>query len=711
MRISAAVIAVWLIVNAPAEMRADVWQCGTSPDNDRRIAALHARPRDRAQSAATAIAPPVRRDGAIYLEANDLVAPGFRSFDLLGNSLVFSPRDGNRYAVARESLRYVEPVSEPRSLPQGTLEELGFTFSAFGRNVERVYVTAFGGITFDEPQGGVPVGTNEIEALLMPQPLIAPLLQPSLKLFPEPRIHVDRTPSSLIVTWRSVPEEFGYDVQAQLHADGSIVFSYKSMHNVHWGTPVLTAGSDADALPRRVLSGMDVPAGTRPGVNPVLRDMADLRRIDVLRVAESDVWSVRLTLAAPIDASKLQGDQSLTYRFIFGAEFARIIVRRNGTTVEPFNVQGSLPEGVAGRVDGNTVEIFGLQRAPRTDELFVATFAAATSVADSAVQSVSLDAPPARVAVDLTAASGSELPLPIVEPFVLPALDPFAVWDQMKAAFGFTDEEIDGVAIYQTFFTDLVLFATAYATGGNPQVDGIQPPEPGRGSGEPRIPTLLHMNQLNFDENADERMASVLMLHEFGHRWLYKLEFADAQSAKNPVLSPQSFHPAAYVDTRSAFALYGEDESSVMGGGHFTNIGPNRWRAGAQQYGFSWTDLYLMGLAGPDEVSPWFYLAGTSLPQSYFPQDGIEVTAPKHEVSLPQVITALGPRNPPQARSQRAFRVLFVLVTEPGKEPAAAEVAKIEWLRAKMERDFSIVTGGRGRVITDRPANRRRSVR
>lgn len=719
MRISCAVAAAWLMSIA-ADVRADL-QCVTGPENDRRVAALHARPRERAQFAASATAGPALHDGAIYLQANEEVVPGYRPFDLEGQSLVFRPGTGGGYAVSRESLQYAEPAAAGQLLGQFIPADLGFTFSAFGRSVQRVYVSAVMGITFDEPREDVAAGFGELEALLRPQPLIAPLMQTSLSLKPLPFVHVDRTPSSLIVTWRSFTHQwFGYDVQAALHADGSIVFSYKSLRNMRWGTPVVAAGTRASELPRRVLLSEEIAPGiTAAPVDPPLRDMLDLTRVEVSRVAESEVFSIRMTLAAAIDRSKLQGSQSLRYVFIIGEDQASITVNRTETLVAAFNAFQAVADGVTGRVEGNTVEIFGLQKAPgtpRSSELLnVVTFLGGSSrPADVVLSTVSLDAAPDRLAVDLSAAAdGSELPLPIVEPFLLPALDPFAVWDQVKAAYSLTDDAVDGVAIYQTFFTDLILYATAYATVGNTQADGIHPPEPDRGSTQPRMPNLMHLNQLDFDENSDDRLASAVLLHEFGHRWLYTVQFADGQ-AKSNVLSPARFHPAAYVDTRSAFALHGAQESSVMGGGYFTGIGGNRYRARSLRYGYSWTDLYLMGLAGPEEVQPWFYLAGTNpeLPRAYFPTDGIEVTGTKRDVTLAQVIAAQGQRNPPQATSQRAFRVLFVLVTEPGKEPAAAEIAKIEWLRAKMEHDFSAATGGRGRVTTDATGPRkRRSVR
>lgn len=717
MRISFAVAFAASLMSFAADVRADDLQCGTGAETDRRIAALHARPREQKRVAANAVAAPQRLHGAFYLQANDEVAPGYRPFDLEGESLVFEPREGGRYAVSREPLRYVEPTSQGQLIGKAITADVGFTFSAVGRSVQRVYITPMFGIELDEPREDLANAFGELEALLRPEPLISPLMQTTTSVVALPTVYIERTSSSLIVTWRQTTHDvFGYDVQAALQKDGTIVYSYKSLRNMRWGTPVLARGTIVGDLPRRALLNQENPAGTVSPVDAALRDMLDIRRVELLRVAESDVFSIRVTVAAPIDKSKLRGGQSLRYHFILGQEFATISVYSTEMVVEPFNGFEAAANGITGRVQGNTVEIFGLQRAPgtaRTELLNAVTFAGAASrAADVASHNVTLDPAPARVAVDLSAAAnGSELSLPILEPFILPPLDPYAVWEQLKASYSFTDDQIDAVAIYQTFFTDLILFATAYATGGNPQVDGIHPPTPGRGGELPRETTLLHMNQLDFDENADERMASVLMLHEFGHRWLYKLQFADG-AVKNSVLSPQSFHPAAYVDTRSAFALYGTEESSVMGGGHFTNIGANRWRARSQQYGFSWTDLYLMGLAAAEEVPSWFYLSGTSLPKSYFPTDGLEVTAPKRDVTLDQVVSAQGARIPSVAASQRTFRVLFVLVTEPGREPSAAEIAKIEWLRAKMERDFWITTGGRGRVTTDRPvAKRRRAAR
>ncbi|HET8774327.1 MAG TPA: hypothetical protein VFP80_11065, partial [Thermoanaerobaculia bacterium] len=207
-----------------------------------------------------------------------------------------------------------------------------------------------------------------------------------------------------------------------------------------------------------------------------------------------------------------------------------------------------------------------------------------------------------------------------------------------------------------------------------------------------------------------EERAGHVMLHEFGHRWLYNfpiLEDGDESYALNPVSS----HPAAYVHTPAAFPVHGVNEASVMGGAYFSPQSDGSYRAHVANYGYSWTDLYLMGLAAPEEVPPWFYLAGTALPREYWPEEGAIANGEKRDVEVGQIIAANGPRKPSSAISQRQFRVLFVLVTENGVEATEAEVAKLNHWRDLMEHNFTLATGGRGSVVTTfvRPARRRAS--
>jgi hypothetical protein len=382
--------------------------------------------------------------------------------------------------------------------------------------------------------------------------------------------------------------------------------------------------------------------------------------------------------------------------------FGWVDVTPGGWEVMPVGSSVAVRGGAAGRMEGDTIEVFLLQPASGlTTTLSLRFFTSTrTRTADVANVNVVVAAAPKRSGIDLSAtASGTELSLPIAEAFVLGAFDPWEVWGRLKPAFFVNETAIDAVAMYQSFYSDLIFYAGAYSTGGNAGVDGIRPPSINGGSKAKRTPNLLHMNQLTYGYNVAPESASKVMLHEFGHRWLYFFRIQENGATSN-VLNPISAHPAAYVHTPSAFPVYGTSESSVMGGGFFTPEGASSYRTRASNMGFSWMDLYLMGLAAPQEVGPWFYLHGTELPQAYWPPDDIVVSGEKREVRVEQMLAVHGARNPSTAYSQREFRVLFVLVTESGKEPSAAEVAKMNEWRSLLEKNFAIATGGRGSVRT-----------
>jgi hypothetical protein len=80
-------------------------------------------------------------------------------------------------------------------------------------------------------------------------------------------------------------------------------------------------------------------------------------------------------------------------------------------------------------------------------------------------------------------------------------------------------------------------------------------------------------------------------------------------------------------------------------------------------YGYSWHELYLMGLAAASEVSPWFYIGGLSPPQPnyYFPIPGVTGRGTKIPVLVDQIIAAEGKRNPDFQSTKKSFSVPFVL--------------------------------------------------
>lgn len=721
--------AVLLTLTFTAALFAGELTCGTSDANDARVRALHERTATRPRLMENAVEKPWLRDGAFYLGVDDRIAPNYRPFDLAGQSLVFEPR-GSGFAVRRDTLHWTEPSTAPLRDFQNTSETPwhyvrydvpGAPLQIFGQSVSTLYLSAFNGIHLSPPAEPSASQFDTLEAAVYPDPLISPLMitnrKPGRLYYPQ--VFAQRSETKLVITWRSMEGvSFGYEVQAELRSDGTYIFSYRTMRDIRWGTPILTSGFNPAATTRRSLGFIDDPksdlvSGTYV---PALADVNDLRRAEVFRIDESDLLTIRLTLAGAINQAALAEGQTLRYVVQVGPAQAVLDVDRNGYVFSPFLASRSVANGPEVRFDGNAIELYGVQMPPDAAAQYnvrVWSIAASTNrVIDFAQALMSFDVPARRIATDFSTVASVQLSLPITEPFTLGDFDPYEVWNRLQQTYYLSSYEWDGVAMYQTFYTDLIFYAGAYATGGNPGVDGISAPSTTRGSAVPRGPTLLHMNQLNYGWNATQTNASNVILHEFGHRWLYFFRIQE-EGAATRSLNPVSSHPAGFVSTPAAFRVWEDNESSVMGGATFSLQNDGRYRAHTSNFGYSWTDLYLMGLAAPSEVPQWYYLANTipALPKEYWPADGATVTAERRNVSVDQIIAVEGKRNPSTALSQRLFRVLFVLVTE-GGEPTPGEVAQMNQWRALFEKNFSIATGGRARVSTEYVvASKKRAVR
>jgi hypothetical protein len=180
-----------------------------------------------------------------------------------------------------------------------------------------------------------------------------------------------------------------------------------------------------------------------------------------------------------------------------------------------------------------------------------------------------------------------------------------------------------------------------------------------------------------------------LVAHETGHRWGATLQFRDAEGgASDAWLGRQRAHWSFYCDS-DASVLEGNDIED-QGGGAFRTV------ATVQRY--SPFDLYSMGLLAESEVPRAFYVqgpSGASQDREAAPRTGITFTGTRREVSIGDVVAAMGPRNPPAASSPREHRQAWVYVVGRGRTADPAAIAKLETIRRAFEPFFSNATGGR----------------
>jgi uncharacterized protein (TIGR03437 family) len=268
------------------------------------------------------------------------------------------------------------------------------------------------------------------------------------------------------------------------------------------------------------------------------------------------------------------------------------------------------------------------------------------------------------------------------------------------------DDAYDFLAIYNNMNVTAdggVAFSISYknaVTGINQIVNDL-----GYELGGPRrVQTLINMGQLSqyaADPNAkivsgrantgDSGLS--ILAHEVGHRFLAYASVPDPSGGRPPMLQ---FNRAHWAFTFNA-------EASFMEGVRLRDNGEGtspRFLTTATVEGFSPLDLYLMGLARPQEVPPSFYVTNTFQSPDALPARGIGFDGTRRDVTIEDLVAAQGPRVPDSTVSPRRFRIAFVLLTAAGTQPTAADLAKLEAYRSQFESYFAAATGGRATIET-----------
>lgn len=190
--------------------------------------------------------------------------------------------------------------------------------------------------------------------------------------------------------------------------------------------------------------------------------------------------------------------------------------------------------------------------------------------------------------------------------------------------------------------------------------------------------------------------------HEFGHRWgAYVTAKVNGETIR---LGPWP-HWAPGLHAPVAFPYSLPFEASTLGGAHWQDNGNGTFSRLREGYfvpasGYSYLDLYLMGLMRATEVPDFFLL--TDLAPTGGEVDGHPVfTAKKVKVTIQDVIAAEGPRLPDSDHSQRKFNTGIVVMVEPDHRPSAKLLQEAEGIRRQWLDYWRIVTGGRASMTTD----------
>jgi hypothetical protein len=728
LRSAAAVVLSFLLSTAVQAADLSTW-CGTSAQTSESARELGKfgtllRARSKADT------PDLQLQGnVIVVEPDESMLPFANFPDIENKSVHLRRTSADSFAVRSGALEYVEETGNPAHTFNGSDRNEYHLYSLrqfefpFGQNSRRdLYISERTGIFFAPPE---PAGAHQLywlDLATQREAVIAPYLEPD-----EPRslrfsvldLFIQETSERVVVTWRSRyastkpfnPLTDGIvDLQAVLERDGSIRFSYRKLQNLDWGSPLITTGEENSRNNSLVLAAADDSSGDAVG-SATYRNLLDIRRVEVRRIDHSELLKIHIRLGGRVFPN------AATSRILVRADFSR---GDSGTGLS-LSFDGDdwrycTPSSVCTTAGGNVeftadgVVLSVLERLiPFTGEV---TMRVSTTSPQGSVDTASLPITLGGgrpVGFDLSSfAAERPADAPFFEAFTIPTLNPFGVWDRIREELGLWEEEVDGLAIFQTFPTDIQFYATAYSTGGNSGADGVwADSEDFYGSGLPRTPALLHMNRIVAGDDSVGRrnFRNFLLAHEFGHRWLYSLSI-DQGDGPSFVLNPLTAHPAQYVHTPAAFRVMTGRDYSVMGGSNFTEHQDGTFQAPDEEgaWGYSWHELYLMGLAAPREVSNWYYIADSDpeLGPAYHADPGIRVSGRKVEVTLRHLTSSIGERAPVAEDSQKIFRLLYVLLQFPSTD-ATGETSLLNETVDAFPPFFATATGGRGAVISSLP--------
>ncbi|HEY2974626.1 MAG TPA: hypothetical protein VGJ48_19080 [Pyrinomonadaceae bacterium] len=183
--------------------------------------------------------------------------------------------------------------------------------------------------------------------------------------------------------------------------------------------------------------------------------------------------------------------------------------------------------------------------------------------------------------------------------------------------------------------------------------------------------------------------------HEMGHRWA---AFVSAKvNGESIQLGPT--HWARGLQAPVAFPYQRPTEASAMGGGvwqdnldgTFTQLDDDYY---VPATGWSYLDLYLMGLAAPEEV-PDFYIL-RNLSQAGKDANGHSIfKADRTKVSIQDVIAAEGTRLPDLEHSQKQFNTGIVVIVERGNKPSKELIERANGIRERWIDYWTTTTGHR----------------
>jgi hypothetical protein len=189
--------------------------------------------------------------------------------------------------------------------------------------------------------------------------------------------------------------------------------------------------------------------------------------------------------------------------------------------------------------------------------------------------------------------------------------------------------------------------------------------------------------------------------HEMGHRWS---AFVSAKvNGETIQLGPT--HWARGLQAPVPFPYQRPTEASAMGGGVWQDNFDGTFTQLDDDYyvpatGWSYLDLYLMGMISASEVPDFFILRHLE-PAGHDANGHGIFKADRTKITIQDVIAVEGPRMPAVDQAQKSFNTGMVLVVEQGKTPSPKLVQSVTGIRDRWIDYWTTTTGHRSTMTAD----------
>ncbi len=690
----------------------------------------------------------------IHLELDSGAVAPERLFDLDHRTLRFTP-DGSEYRVENVGLQWDGDFGP--AISGGTVALRNFTFPFSGKTWDTLNV-AIGAVTFGATQsaggrgrGGAPAG-NRTGAGFSARAGFAmeryPTLQtvgrtfigmiPGIAAFVKPNLNgqrfVKELPDRVVVTWTLTEPSGGIQaftwtptvnrIQAVLRKSGVIELSYNdvSARDAVVGVfPLVNAGvakplaTMADAEDSTVAPNLDVKKVTLSAVDGLFLEATIETRGAILPEGDSSINGVTYRVA--LDKTKPSAD-------LANATVVWTIRGFAGGRAGGGGGRGGFPpryvasgSGVEPQVTvaGNTISIRGILPLELAGVTRVSVSAdAAVGTPASVVDRVS--ARPVALSgirspeTDLSSAKRKDGPFPVAyEGFHWPEIP--RAQDVACSVIAALGDKFDFMASYSEFRVD-------NPEGGTPSTGPRGGNVSGIGSSTNGLENYCSKGELQWmyvepvstaavqiqERSPDGRMndydyAMSQIGHELGHRWA-----ADARAIVNgDTVNLGPVHWATGVHLPAAFPYSRPIEADAMGGSTWKDNGDGTYTQLDRDYyspakGYSWLGLYLMGLAKPEEVPPFFILRNLQRTAQQDADGHPIYKGDKTIITIQDVIAAMGPRVPDFDHAQRKFNTAIVVMTMHGKQPTPELVSSANNIARHWIAYWSKTTGGRSEM-------------